>query len=139
MARLARIRQEGGGGFFHCMTRISDGKFIFGVKSPGSPGAEAAEKFRELMRKLAKFHEIEIITWAILSNHTHILCREPEVRRESIEDKLVGKVRALNGSAAAAELEWQLRQFREELKHPELAEQLKTRYLERMGNVSRFM
>jgi hypothetical protein len=53
---------RGGGGYYHCMTPVAGGKFIFGVKSPGSPGTEAAEKFRELMRKLAAFHVIEIIT-----------------------------------------------------------------------------
>jgi putative transposase len=140
MARVARIKQESGGGYYHCMTRVASGEFIFGVKGPGSRGAEAAEKFRDLMRKLADFHEIEIVTWALLSNHTHILCREPEFRREWIADgELVAKVLALNGPNAAAELEWQLQHFREELKQPELAEKLKARYLARMGNVSRFM
>ena len=83
------------------------------------------------MVKLARFHEIEIFTWALLSNHFHILLKEI-----SDGDLVVERVREINGGEAAAELEWQLRQFREEMKHPELAEELKARYLARMGDVS---
>ena len=68
--RLPRIKLEGdGGGHFHVMSRIAEGKFIFDPMNPGTSGAVAAEKFREMMVKLARFHGIEIFTWALLSNH----------------------------------------------------------------------
>jgi putative transposase len=138
MARQARLKEQGS--YYHCITRVVDGKFIFGVENPAAHGAEAAEKFRELLWKLAEFHGITVVTWALLSNHSHLLLKEPDVRRTEIEDtELVAKVRALNGKKAAAELAWQLRHFREEVQHPELAEELKARYLARMGDVSRFM
>lgn len=47
--RLPRIKLEGdGGGHFHVMSRIAEGKFIFDPMNPGTSGAVAAEKFREM-------------------------------------------------------------------------------------------
>lgn len=140
MARIGRLKQEGGGGYYHCMSRVADGRRVFGVTEVGTAGAEACEKFRELMRKLAAFHGIGIKTWALMPTHFHLCVREPEKRVTEISDEeLEAKVTALNGRRAGRELGWQLRHFREELKHPELAEELKGRYLARMGDVSVYM
>jgi len=49
MARIGRLKQEGGGGYYHCMSRVADGRRVFGVTEVGTAGAEACEKFRELM------------------------------------------------------------------------------------------
>ena len=94
----------------------------------------------DLMRRLERFHGLQIVTYALMSNHFHVLVREPLERLMEIGDEeLVAKVGELNGDAAGKELLWRLRHYREELRAPEAAEALKASYLERMGDVSAFL
>ena len=119
------------------MSRVVDGKFLFEVSNPAC--IEAAY-FLKLMRKLEAFHGMQVITYALMSNHFHILVREPAQRLSHISDEeLVERVRALNGDHAAAELKWQIKHLRSELKAPKAVEELKRRYLARMGNISIFI
>ena len=108
--RLARLRHEQLGGAYHAMSRVVDGKFLFDVRNPAC--VEAAH-FLRLMRKLEIFHGMQVITYALMSNHFHILVREPAERLGQISDEeLVERVRALNGDSAAAELRWQIKHLR---------------------------
>ena len=136
--RLARVRGEGGGAFYHCMSRVVEGRFIFNTMEPAADGALEAAAFVGLMRKLERFHGLRIVTYALMSNHFHLLVREPLERLGQIGDEeLVAKVGELNGSAAGQELRWRLRHY--QLHAPEAAEALKATYLERMGDVSAFL
>src|SRR5262245_41914136 len=109
--RLARIRLgicEGAA--YHVMSRFVDGAFLFDVKNPACP---EAVYFLKLMRKLEAFHGLKVITYSLMSNHFHLLCREPFQKVTEISDKaLVEKVRELNGKSTAAELAWQLNHLR---------------------------
>ena len=119
------------------MSRVVEGKFIFSVETGTCP---VAHYFVSLMRRLEQFHGVKIITYALMSNHFHILVEEPQRRLESITDAaLVERVEALNGKKAGAELAWLLSHLRVELKSDEAAEECKARYLKRMGNVSEFV
>lgn len=119
------------------MSRVVDGKFLFDVRNPAC--IEAA-RFLDLMRKLEIFHGMQVITFALMFNHFHILVREPAQRLSKISDEeLVRRVRALNGDAAAAELRWRVERLRIELNAPKAAEEIKERYLARMGNISFFI
>jgi len=119
------------------MSRVAGGEFIFDVR--GGRCAVAA-KFVELMGKLEAFHEMRVVTYAVMSNHFHILVREPERRRTEIgEEQLVEKVRALNGELAARELAQRFRLLGGEGGSEQAVEEVKRRYLERMGDVSVFM
>ena len=134
------MRGEGGGGFYHCMSRVVEGRFIFNTMDRASDGALEAAAFVDLMRRLERFHGLQIVTYALMSNHFHVLVREPLERLMEIGDEeLVAKVGELNGDAAGKELLWRLRHYREELRAPEAAEALKASYLERMGDVSAFL
>lgn len=138
--RLARVRGEGSGAFYHCMSRVVEGRFLFNTVDPAAEGALEAAAFVSLMRKLERFHGVRIVTYALMSNHFHILVREPLERLSRIGDEeLVAKVCELNGNAAGKELRWRLRHYREELGAPEAAEALKAGYLARMGDVSAFL
>jgi len=125
------------GGFYHCMSRVTGGEFIFEVRSGRCP---VAAKFVELMKKLEAFHEMRVVTYAVMSNHFHVLVREPERRRTEIGDEeLVEKVRLLNGELAARELSQRLRLLGGDGGSAQAVEEVKGRYLERMGDVSVFM
>jgi len=135
--RLARLRHLTGGGAFHAMSRFADSKAVFDVENASCPNANY---FLKLMRKLEAFHGMKIITYTLMSTHFHLLVCEPAHSSKKISDaELVAKIRALNGSTAAAELAWQLKHLRVELKSPAAAEELKMRYLKRMGNISNFI
>jgi len=72
--RQARLIREDGDGFYHCMSRVVDKRFIF----------NEVEKnyFRKWMRKLEKFCGVEVVTYCLMSNHFHLLVRVPD--RESL-------------------------------------------------------
>jgi hypothetical protein len=62
--RLARIKGEGTS-FYHCVSRVVEGRFLFRTQSPGS--AEA-EHFVYLMRRLERACQVQVLTYALLRN-----------------------------------------------------------------------
>ena len=74
--RFPRIKANGQG-FYHCVSRVVEGRFIFGTSGHGS--AEA-ERFITLMRSLEAFCDIQVLTYVLMSNHFHLLCEVPEPR-----------------------------------------------------------
>jgi len=153
MMRLARIRGEGTGQVYHCMSRVAGGQFIFNTVDPGAEGALEAEYFVELMKKLSVFHGMGIVTWTLMSNHFHVLVREPARRVERIGDEeLARRIGALNGERAGKDLARRLKRLREREREgvdeagdgaaqggAAQADEIKAKYLARMGDVSQFM
>jgi REP element-mobilizing transposase RayT len=68
--RFPRVKVNGQG-FYHCVSRVVKGRFIFQTSGHGS--AEA-ERFIKLMRCLEAFCGIHILTYVLMSNHFHLLC-----------------------------------------------------------------
>lgn len=91
--RHARLRAEGGG-CYHVVSRIVDRTFRL----------DDAEKeiFRCMMRRAEAFCGVRVLTYAILSNHFHLLIEVPE-RIEIDETELVRRMTVLYGKAHAAE------------------------------------
>ncbi|MFM1941148.1 MAG: hypothetical protein RI897_130 [Verrucomicrobiota bacterium] len=56
-------------GTYHCISRIVDKRHVFGTAEK--------EYFRSLMRELEDFCEVRVVTYAIMSNHFHILLQVP--------------------------------------------------------------
>lgn len=56
--------------YYHCMSRIVDGRFIF--------GAAEKEQFLKLLREYSEFCQIRVLTFAIMSNHFHLLLEVPQ-------------------------------------------------------------
>lgn len=67
--RQARIRGEGLS-YYHCLSRVVDRQFIL--------GDDEREHFVILMRKLEAFLGLRVVTYAVMSNHFHLLVEEPD-------------------------------------------------------------
>src|SRR6516225_7577639 len=72
--RFPRVKADGHG-FYHCVSRVVEGRFIFQTSGHGS--AEA-ERFVQLMRRLEAFSGVRVLTYALMSNHFHLLCQVPQ-------------------------------------------------------------
>ena len=70
--RQARIRGEGLS-YYHCLSRVVDRRFIF--------GNEEREFVVALMRKLEAFLGVRVVTYAVMSNHFHLLVEVPDRER----------------------------------------------------------
>ena len=66
--RFPRVKADGQG-FYHCVSRVVERRFIFQTSGPGS--AEA-ERFVQLMRRLEAFSGVRVLTYALMSNHFHL-------------------------------------------------------------------
>jgi putative transposase len=129
--RQARIRGEGIS-YYHCLSRVVDRQFILG-------DAER-EHFVILMRKLEAFLGLRVVTYAVMSNHFHLLVEEPD--RATLppldRDTLLRRLGFLYDS-------FTVRTVREELDRAARSgdcrweQQILDRYQRRMGDISIFM
>ena len=97
--RRNRVKIEGRDAVYHVVNRVHGREFLF--------GEEEAEAFCRIMRRVAKFSGVEVITYCVLSNHFHLLVRVP--KRKPLSDKeLFSRYRDL---AAASTFNQLHRQF----------------------------
>lgn len=124
--RQARIKIMEETAVYHCISRIVGGQFL--LDDP------AKETFRLFMWQQADFAGLQILTYCLMSNHTHILVRVP--RPGEISDaELADRVQALYGADAPETL-----RLREGLARGiAIPRQQRRRLLRRMGDVSAFM
>jgi REP element-mobilizing transposase RayT len=88
------------------------------------------------MRSLAGFGGIEILTYALMSNHFHVLAYVPQ-RREVSDDELAARLACILPTEAVQRIIGQLRDFRAQ-GHDAAADALKARYTYRMHDISEF-
>ena len=125
--RRPRIRAEGGG-YYHCMSRIIERRHILGETEK--------ERLRDLMRSLAAFGGMDILTYCFMSSHFHILLHVPEPRPVS-DEELLRRLACIYDPNEVKLIELQLKDFREH-GQDQAAEALKARFTYRMYNVSEF-
>ena len=87
--RFPRVKAEGQS-FYHCVSRVVDRQFIFQTAGHGSP---EAERFVLLMRRLEAFSGVRVLTYALMSNHFHLLCEVPQAQELS-EAQLLDRIQA---------------------------------------------
>jgi len=66
--RTARIVEEGEG-YYHIMSRVVDRQRLF--------DADENERFRKTMRAVAGFSGVDILTYAAMTTHFHLLLHIP--------------------------------------------------------------
>lgn len=130
--RQARIKvdAEKGEAVYHCMSRVVNGERLL--------DNVAMEVFRRQLWQIAAYTGVEIVTYAILSNHFHVLVRVPQ--RAPISDfellrrfKILYPIPTQYQSAQLEVVKGQLQKGGEE------ALAWRKRHLAMMGDVSSFM
>jgi REP element-mobilizing transposase RayT len=95
------------------------------------------ERFRKIMREVAAFAGIEVLTWTALDNHVHLLLHVPE-RVDLSEDEVLERIRGLYGRVRTATVLMDLQTLREQNRHDEAAA-LIYGYTHRMYDLSEYM
>ena len=132
--RQPRIKGQGES-FYHCVSRVVEGRFLFQTQGPGSV---EAEHFVFLMRRLEKAFCLQVLTYALMANHFHILCKVPE-RRELCDTELLDCIGLAYGSERRSQVAQQLAIYAKQGSSRGAAQQLRDRYLSRLFDVSIFM
>ena len=129
--RKARLKSDGEG-FYHVTSRCVDRTFRF--------DDDDKTRIVEQMKRMGRFCGVEIGTYAVMSNHFHILLHVLPPR-ELADEELVGRVAALYGSGRAEKLReaWAAyRRVGDEAAMRRLAEE-RAALLRRMGDLSQYM
>ena len=92
--RYARVLPKGSDYFVHVISRVVERQFHL--------KEDEKAHFRKLMRTLAEFCGLEVVTYVLMDNHFHLLLRVPE--REELDDKEIARrIKLTNGHMASAE------------------------------------
>ena len=89
---------------YHCVSRVVERHFIFQTSGHGSV---EAQRFVQLMRRLEAFSGIRVLTYALMSNHFHLLCEVPEPKALS-EAEVLERIEAGYGPARLETLRQEL-------------------------------
>src|SRR6056297_3006778 len=125
---------------YHTMSRIAGGEMLFGDIEK--------EAFRKMMRRLERFSGVEILTYAVMGNHFHLLLRVPERAqilrkfekgtRAEREERLLEHLPALYSRAYLKQLKAELEVMTEQGME-ELYQETIQGFLDRMGSLKHFM
>jgi len=132
--RFPRVKAEGQS-FYHCVSRVVDGRFIFQSSSHGST---EADRFVQLMRRLEAFGGVRVLTYTVMSNHFHLLCEVPEPKALS-ELELLERIEAGYGPARRQALEQEVERLRQEPDGAGQIQRLLEPYRRRMYDISIFI
>jgi len=132
--RFPRVKAPGHG-FYHCISRVVDGRFIFDTSPQGSL---EAERFIRLMRCLEAFSGVRVLTYALMANHFHLLCELPEPEALS-EAQVLERIEAGYGPVRLAAVKEQLAGYRRQADATQQRQRLLDGYRKRMYNLSIFI
>jgi len=127
--RVARLKESGKRACYHVMSRVVDRQMVL--------GSEEKEKFRKLMRAVEGFSGVNVLTYAILDNHFHLLVEVPEPEPVS-DDELIRRLLFLYDSDQVGRMADWIKGYREE-GDDAAAELVKARYTRRMYDLSEFV
>src|SRR6056297_2113949 len=95
---------------YHALSRVAGGEMLFGEVEK--------EAFRKMMRRLERFSGVEVLTYAVMGNHFHLLLRVPERAqilgrfekgtRAEREDRLLEHLKSLYSRAFLRQLKAEL-------------------------------
>ncbi|MGJ8638069.1 MAG: transposase [Opitutaceae bacterium] len=128
--RERRLKVQGRDAIYHCMTRTVNGALLFKDREK--------EILRKMIRQVADFCGVEVLTYCIMSNHFHVLVKVPDSPLCS-DGELMRRYKVLYPKptkyqeASAKIMESQLAIGGEE------ADEIRRKLLIRMCDVSEFM
>lgn len=126
--RIPRIKIEGQG-YYHCMSRVVDRRMIMGTVE--------RDKFCSLMRGAEIFCGVHVLTFAVLSNHFHILLEVPE-RQDLCEAEIIARLPAIYDENIVLAMQAQWASWRK-MGLEQLVQEDLERLRARMYDVSAFM
>ena len=125
---------------YHVMSRVAGGDLLFGDVEK--------EAFRKLMRRMERFSGVEVLTYAVMGNHFHLLLRVPEREKflrkfkrgtkSEQEDRLFDHLKLLYSRAYLTQLKAELDVMTEK-KMDELYKKTIEGYLGRLCSLEHFM
>ncbi len=121
--------------FYHCISRVVEGRFIFALRHGRSI---PAEKFIALMRRLAAFCGVIVLEYVIMGNHFHLVCEVPEAGPLS-QDEVLKRIGALYGPRRVRGLREKLASLSEQPGGAELCHLLLEPFRKRMHDISIFI
>jgi REP element-mobilizing transposase RayT len=95
------------------------------------------ERFRKIMRAVASFAGVEVMTYAFMTNHLHLLLMVPP-KCDIAEKEVMHRIKGLYGRVRATNVSMELRDLRDSDRDDEAAELL-AGYTYRMNDLSQFM
>ena len=118
-------------GYYHCVSRVVNRAFVF--------GEEEKEVFTRMMREYERFCGVQVVTFAVMSNHFHILLEVPR-RPETLpsDEELLRLLGGVYSKMMIGTVRQRLRMLRE-AGAEEAAERLRESFFCRMWDVSFFM
>ncbi|MBM3879266.1 MAG: transposase [Verrucomicrobia bacterium] len=128
--RTTRIKVKGRPAVYHCVSRIVGAQRLL-----DDLGKETLVR---LLRRLATFCGLEVITYCIMSNHFHVLVRVP-AEQNPTDEELVERMKALYGKAKPREAGLLSEAEKGLHEHGRVDADIRERMLARMGDVSEFM
>ena len=132
--RMPRVKAEGRS-FYHCLSRVVDGLFIFGT---AADFCREAEQFLSLMRRLEAFSGVRVRSYAVMANHFHLLCEVPEPGPLS-ENEVLERIEANYGPQRAKTLRERLAGCAQQPDGVEQRNRLLDPYRKRMNDISIFI
>jgi len=126
--RNGRLKEEGEG-FYHVISRVVDRRMGFDNREK--------ERLRKLMRAVEGFSGVNVLTYALLTNHFHILLHVPE-RQQIDDDEFTRRLGLLYDKERVKTVRQHLELLREG-GHHKAAETFKEKYTYRMYDLSEFV
>ena len=129
--RGARIREEGPA-HYHVISRVIERRLLF--------KDEEKSRIVTYMRKLEAFSGVQILTFAILSNHYHLLLFVPTRNKDEISDaELLERLAFIYDQDDMKWITDTLKLYRDQKAEESTVRKFKKRYTDRMYNLSMFM
>ena len=129
--RMTRIVGAEGTNYYHCMSRVIERRFIF--------EEEEKEYFVRIMRLLANFSGVKVLTYCIMSNHFHLLLEVSDEEAALFSDReLIRRLKYLYDEDDMRVFKMRLKTARKS-GDPELLERVRGPIEARMFDMSIFM
>ena len=128
--RCSRFKVVGSPAVYHCMSRTVNGERLFGDREK--------EVLRKMIRQVSDFCGVDVLTYALMGNHFHVLVWVPELGELS-DEELMRRWRVLYPKPTKYEAASAVVMERTLAKGGEEAEAIRKRLKARMCDVSEFM